>query len=54
MIKTSLKEEQTKWVTNYFRKIEELIDHIFCRTKNQNDQNEDPNIKDKLFLKEQA
>lgn len=34
--KDNLKAEQTKWITNYFRKVEELIDHIFSRENNQN------------------
>lgn len=42
-----LKEEQSKWVTDYYRKVEELIDHIFGK-KNQN---VDPNLQDKLFIK---
>lgn len=25
------KEEQRKWVIDYYRKVEELIDHIFKR-----------------------
>lgn len=45
----NLKAEQVKWITNYFRKVEELIDHIFSR---ENSQNEDPNLKDKQFIKE--
>lgn len=43
-----LKAEQAKWITDYFRRVEELIDHIFQRN---NSQNEDPNLKDKLFIK---
>lgn len=45
-----LKEEQRKWVTDYFRKVEDLIAHIF----GHNTQNEDPNLQDKLFIKEQG
>jgi hypothetical protein len=44
----SLKEEQRKWVTDYFRKVEELIDHIYGR----HNQNVDPNLQDKLFIRE--
>ncbi len=43
-----LKEEQRKWVVDYFRKVEQLIEHIFGK---DNTQNVDPNLQDKLFIK---
>lgn len=42
-----LKEQQKKWVINYYRKVDELIQHIF----NKQIQNVDPNLQDKIFIK---
>jgi hypothetical protein len=44
-----LKEEQTRWITEYCRKVEQLIENILGK----GGENEDPNLQDKLFLKEQ-
>jgi hypothetical protein len=49
MEKNQLKVEQAKWVTDYYRRVQELIDHIFKRKHVEND---DPNIKDKIFLRD--
>ena len=43
------KEEEKKWITQYFRKIQELIQHIF---KVKKDENDDPNLKDRIFVKQ--
>ena len=43
------KEEEKKWITQYFRKVQGLIQHIFRVKKDQND---DPNLKDRIFVKE--
>ena len=43
------KVEQARWVTEYYRKVQELIDHIFKKKKKVD--LDDSIVKEKIFLK---
>ena len=51
MASQTKREEQARWVTEYFRKVQELIDHIFKKKKANLD---DSTVKEKMFIREQS
>jgi len=43
------KAEQARWVTQYYRKVKELIDHIFKKKKKVD--LDDSSVKEKMFIR---